>query len=134
MLSPAHMQYAPPQSPAFGAISPQLQRSSSYQPNDARRLEHFAHDGYAPTPSAYDMRFGDSEDTDANLVTNAVTKHPKVKLKIILSDHQFEAGGSISGALEITSSTSQRLRLGEIAVELEAFEGTSINVSSRPYL
>lgn len=54
---------------------------------------------------------------------HAVTKHPKLKLKVVLSSGVFEAGGTVSGALELTTSTSQRLRLGEIAVELEAFEG-----------
>lgn len=54
---------------------------------------------------------------------NAVNKHPKLSLKIVLASTIFEAGGTISGRIEIASSTSQRLRLGEIAVELEAFEG-----------
>lgn len=54
---------------------------------------------------------------------NSVSKHPKLKLDVILTSNTFEAGGNIDGRLEITSATSQRLRLGEIAVELEGVEG-----------
>lgn len=75
------------------------------------------------SPSLYDMQFGGEEDGASEAMTNTVTKHPKLKLKIVLSGSLHEAGGSISGSLEITCSTSQRLRLGEIAIELEAFEG-----------
>ncbi|CEH16874.1 hypothetical protein CBOM_02966 [Ceraceosorus bombacis] len=53
---------------------------------------------------------------------NAVSKHPKLQLKLVLASNVFEAGGAISGHLELTCSTGQRLRLGELAVELEAFE------------
>ncbi|PWN44010.1 hypothetical protein IE81DRAFT_321662 [Ceraceosorus guamensis] len=56
---------------------------------------------------------------------NAVSKHPKLQLKLVLASNVFEAGGAISGHLELTCSTGQRLRLGELAVELEAFEELS---------
>lgn len=71
------------------------------------------------------MQFGGQDDAMDAMPMHAVTKHPKLKLKITLENALYEAGGSISGSLEITSSTSQRLRLGEIAIELEAFEGKS---------
>lgn len=71
----------------------------------------------------YDTHFGEQDSDHHALPMNTVAKHPKLKLKILLASNIFEADGSISGALEVTSSTSQRLRLGEIAVELEAFEG-----------
>uniref|UniRef100_V5GGW0 Arrestin C-terminal-like domain-containing protein n=1 Tax=Kalmanozyma brasiliensis (strain GHG001) TaxID=1365824 RepID=V5GGW0_KALBG len=51
-----------------------------------------------------------------------VTKHPKVKIDVILSSNVFEAGGAITGKVELTCTTGQRLRLGHIAVELEAVE------------
>jgi hypothetical protein len=73
------------------------------------------------SPSSYDLQFGG--EVGPSEAMNTVTKHPKLKLKIVLSSSLYEAGGSISGSLEVTSSTSQRLRLGEIAIELEAFEG-----------
>lgn len=54
---------------------------------------------------------------------NTVHKHPKVRLELVLNKDTFQAGGSISGRLELSSATSQRLRLGEVAVELEGIEG-----------
>lgn len=54
---------------------------------------------------------------------NAVSKHPKVKLDVILNSPIFEAGGAITGRIELTCATGQKLRLGDIAVELEGFEG-----------
>lgn len=66
-----------------------------------------------------------SERDTRQLPMNSVSKHPKLKLEVILSSTVFEAGGQIDGRLEITSATSQRLRLGEIAVELEGVEGGS---------
>jgi hypothetical protein len=76
------------------------------------------------TPSPYDSLVDpDSEVDTYAMPMNATSKHPKLKLKIVLAHSVFEADGSISGALEVTSSTSQRLRLGEIAIELEASEG-----------
>jgi hypothetical protein len=79
------------------------------------------HRGVSPSP--YEMQFGGQGDALEAMPMNTVTKHPKLKLKIVLDSALYEAGGSISGSLEIISSTSQRLRLGEIAIELEAFEG-----------
>ncbi|PWY99072.1 hypothetical protein BCV70DRAFT_163542 [Testicularia cyperi] len=82
------------------------------------------------TPTRYDLEFGDDggalEGRDLPTRTsghmNMVTKHPKLKVEIVLNSTIFEAGGTISGKLELTCTTSQRLRLGEIAVELEAVE------------
>lgn len=84
------------------------------------------------SPSKYDMEFGTGltagldagHDGDRKqLPMNAVSKHPKLKLEVVLTSNVFEAGGSISGRLEVTSSTSKGLRLGELAVELEGIEG-----------
>ncbi|SPO23722.1 uncharacterized protein UTRI_03751_B [Ustilago trichophora] len=78
-------------------------------------------------PSRYDLEFGGLEDpaeqrdrTQDHM--NMVTKHPKVKIDVVLSSNVFEAGASISGKVELTCTTSQRLRLGHIAIELEAVE------------
>ncbi|GAC76057.1 hypothetical protein PANT_19d00091 [Moesziomyces antarcticus T-34] len=78
-------------------------------------------------PSRYDLEFGGLEDpTEHRDRTqdhmNMVTKHPKVKIDIVLSSNVFEAGGTLSGKVELTCTTSQRLRLGQIAIELEAVE------------
>ena len=54
---------------------------------------------------------------------NTVIKHPKVKLDIVLNSNIYEAGGTISGRLDLSCGSSQKLRLGEIAVELEGLEG-----------
>lgn len=75
-------------------------------------------------PSQYESNFGTEGDSD-QMPMNAVSKHPKLKLRLLLASNVFEAGGTVSGHLELTSSTSQRLRIGEIAVELEAFEELS---------
>ncbi|SPO24482.1 uncharacterized protein UTRI_03751 [Ustilago trichophora] len=79
------------------------------------------------SPSRYDLEFGGLEDpaeqrdrTQDHM--NMVTKHPKVKIDVVLSSNIFEAGGTISGKVELTCTTSQRLRLGHIAIELEAVE------------
>lgn len=81
----------------------------------------------ARTPSRYDLEFGGLEDpaeqrdrTQDHM--NMVTKHPKVKVDVMLSSNIFEAGGMVSGKVELTCTTSQRLRLGQIAIELEAVE------------
>lgn len=81
----------------------------------------------ARAPSRYDLAFGGLEDpaeqrdrTQDHM--NMVTKHPKVKVDVVLSSNVFEAGGSISGKVELTCTTSQRLRIGQIAIELEAVE------------
>ncbi|KAJ9479438.1 Arrestin_C domain-containing protein [Pseudozyma hubeiensis] len=78
-------------------------------------------------PSRYDVEFGGPEDpTEHRDRTqdhmNMVSKHPKVKIDVILSSSLFEAGGSISGKVELTCTTGQRLRIGQIAIELEAVE------------
>lgn len=53
----------------------------------------------------------------------AVAKHPKVKLSIALDQATYIAGDRVTGKVELTSSTSQNLRLGEIAIELIGLEG-----------
>lgn len=53
---------------------------------------------------------------------NTISKHPKVKLEVFLNSACFQAGAAISGTIQVTSATSHHLRLGDIAVELEAFE------------
>lgn len=88
----------------------------------------------ATSPSMHDSSFGAQGDNE-QMPMNAVSKHPKLKLRLLLASNVFEAGGTVSGHLELTSSTSQRLRIGEIAVELEAFEGAlgwSSSSSSKP--
>lgn len=125
------------------ANTPQRQRSLSWRadaglPPPPSEIDQFHNLHHALIPSnpfehsspAYDTHFGDQENDNQAMPMNAVAKHPKLKLKIVLASNIFEADGSISGALEVTSSTSQRLRLGEIAVELEAFEGESAMLST----
>lgn len=78
-------------------------------------------------PSRYDLEFGGLEDPvehrdRAQDHMNMVTKHPKVKIDVVLSSNLFEAGGAINGKVELTCTTSQRLRIGQIALELEAVE------------
>jgi hypothetical protein len=116
--------------------TPQRQRSLSWRaeaglPPPPSEIDQYQdlHNALVPSspfgqsPSAYDAHFGGQDENHQQMPMNTVAKHPKLKLKIILASNIFEADGNISGALEVTSSTSQRLRLGEIAVELEAFEG-----------
>lgn len=66
----------------------------------------------------------DFDDAQGNMLT--VSKHSKVKLEVKLDSRCFEAGGAITGRIELTSATSQKLRLGDIAVELEGIEGETI--------
>ncbi|KAJ1581570.1 hypothetical protein NDA11_005920 [Ustilago hordei] len=78
-------------------------------------------------PSRYDPEFGGLEDPAEQRDrtqdhVNMVTKHPKVKVDVVLSSNIFEAGAMVSGKVELTCTTSQRLRLGQIAIELEAVE------------
>ncbi|EPQ27519.1 uncharacterized protein PFL1_05057 [Pseudozyma flocculosa PF-1] len=82
------------------------------------------------SPSRYDLEFGHHDDSSTHhdsspMPLNSVSKHPKLKLEVVLASNIYEAGGTISGRLEITCSTSQKLRLGEIAVELEGIEELS---------
>ncbi|CAO1628486.1 unnamed protein product [Sympodiomycopsis kandeliae] len=56
---------------------------------------------------------------------NSITKHPKVKLEVYLDQPAYQAGTAITGTIQVTSATSNHLRLGEIAVELEGFEELS---------
>ncbi|KAN0065786.1 hypothetical protein ACQY0O_000916 [Thecaphora frezii] len=100
----------------------------------SRPAEHHHHDrprSRSPamrTPSRYGLEFGGSDESRhvdaAHMPMNTVTKHPKLKLEVVLSSTIFEAGGTISGRLELTC-TSQKVRLGEIAIELEGVEELS---------
>ena len=54
---------------------------------------------------------------------SVVARHPKVSVRVVLQSAVFEAGASIAGQLELSCATGTRLRLGEIAVELEGREG-----------
>ncbi|PWN20409.1 hypothetical protein BCV69DRAFT_312996 [Microstroma glucosiphilum] len=52
----------------------------------------------------------------------SVAKHDKVKLMIALDQATYLAGDCLTGKVELASSTSQNLRLGEIAVDLMGIE------------
>ncbi|KAK0556441.1 hypothetical protein OC846_001138 [Tilletia horrida] len=53
---------------------------------------------------------------------NAITKHPKLRLQLSLGADAFEAGGNVHGRMELSALTGRGMRIGEIAVELEAAE------------
>ncbi|KAF9573332.1 hypothetical protein EC968_008786 [Mortierella alpina] len=54
--------------------------------------------------------------------TTQPAKCSKLKIRIYFDSTIFQAGGNLFGRMEITSSSSQSLKLGEIAVELAAYE------------
>jgi hypothetical protein len=54
---------------------------------------------------------------------SVVARHPKVSVRVVLQSAVFEAGAPVAGQLELSCATGTRLRLGEIAVELEGREG-----------
>jgi hypothetical protein len=58
--------------------------------------------------------------------TTAVTKISKLKLHVLLDSTIYTAGGVLTGRLSLTSSTARSIKLGEISVELTAFEELSI--------
>ncbi|KAL9936474.1 hypothetical protein V8E36_004542 [Tilletia maclaganii] len=58
----------------------------------------------------------------SSMPMNAVTKHPKIRLQLNLGADAFEAGGMVHGRMEVASLTGRGMRIGEIAVELEAAE------------
>ncbi|KAK0527891.1 hypothetical protein OC834_004257 [Tilletia horrida] len=70
-------------------------------------------------PSRAATEFADDGRT---LPMNAVTKHPKLRLQLTLGADVFEAGGNVHGRMELSSLTGKGMRIGEIAVELEAAE------------
>lgn len=52
-----------------------------------------------------------------------VARHSKVRVDVLLDETAWVAGQAITGQVEMTTSASHGLRLGQIAVELDAFEG-----------
>ncbi|CAB4489603.1 unnamed protein product [Rhizophagus irregularis] len=58
--------------------------------------------------------------------TTAVTKISKLKLHVLLDSTIYTAGGILTGRLALTSSTARSIKLGEISVELTAFEELSV--------
>lgn len=129
-----HHQQAYPQHPQHAQLT--RRRSQSWDQNQglppppsqidnydlSNALLNNNHNHRHPQYSDLDQSLLSDRDT-RQLPMNSVSKHPKLKLDVILTSNTFEAGGNIDGRLEITSATSQRLRLGEIAVELEGVEG-----------
>ncbi|KAG0335822.1 hypothetical protein BG000_007192, partial [Podila horticola] len=57
-------------------------------------------------------------------------KCSKLKIRIFFDSTIFQAGGNLFGRMEITASSSRSLKLGEIAVELAAYEGPDIPPSN----
>lgn len=139
VMSPAALPNQPmspymPQSPMMVDMPIQMAQQDIPGVRRSNSFSWRAEAGLPPPPSEIDQfpeiqrhmvaQNGMQSSTDA-MPMHAVTKHPKLKLRILLAKSIFEAGETVSGMLEITSSTSQRLRLGEIAMELEAFEELS---------
>jgi len=58
--------------------------------------------------------------------TTAVTKISKLKLHVLLDSTVYTAGGLLTGRLALTSSSARTLKLGEISVELTAYEELSV--------
>ncbi|CBQ73354.1 conserved hypothetical protein [Sporisorium reilianum SRZ2] len=115
----------PPPPSEIDALGDSLDHALVHHSRPASRAQSIS--PAARIPSRYDLEFGGLEDPAENRDRmqdhmNMVTKHPKVKIDVILSSNVFEAGAAISGKVELTCTTSQRLRLGQIAVELEAVE------------
>ncbi|CAG8467224.1 13369_t:CDS:2 [Acaulospora colombiana] len=54
--------------------------------------------------------------------TTAITKVTKLKLHVSLDSTIYTAGGILTGRLELISTTSKSLKLGEISCELTAYE------------
>lgn len=63
-----------------------------------------------------------------NIAFRPMTTQParcsKLKIRIFFDSTIFQAGGNLFGRMEITATSSRSLKLGEIAVELAAYEGT----------
>ncbi|KAE8212482.1 hypothetical protein CF327_g3880 [Tilletia walkeri] len=94
--------------------------SPNHIPNELLRSTSpaFAPDHRPPSRAAS----VDLLDDQRSLPMNAVTKHPKLRLQLTLGQDCFEAGGAIHGRMEVCSMTGKGMRIGEIAVELEAAE------------
>ncbi|GJJ70955.1 hypothetical protein EMPS_03305 [Entomortierella parvispora] len=56
------------------------------------------------------------------LTTAQPAKCSKLKIRIFFDSTIFQAGGNLFGRMEITATSSRSLKLGEIAVELAAYE------------
>ncbi|CAG8461841.1 11605_t:CDS:2 [Ambispora leptoticha] len=54
--------------------------------------------------------------------TTAVSKNSKLKLHVLLDSTIYTAGGTLNGRLLLACSTSRSVKLGEISVELTAYE------------
>ncbi|KAF9090160.1 hypothetical protein BGX29_011625 [Mortierella sp. GBA35] len=55
-------------------------------------------------------------------MTAAPAKCSKLKIRIYFDSTIFQAGGNLFGRMEVTATSSRSLKLGEIAVELAAYE------------
>ncbi|KAG0265147.1 hypothetical protein BG011_005359 [Mortierella polycephala] len=62
--------------------------------------------------------------------TTQPAKCSKLKIRIYFDSTIFQAGGNLFGRMEIIATSSRSLKLGEIAVELAAYEGPSIPPSN----
>lgn len=58
-----------------------------------------------------------------NPVPTTPGKSSKLKINVLLDSTIYAAGGNLYGRLEVVSSSHRSLKLGEIAVELNGFEG-----------
>ena len=57
-------------------------------------------------------------------MTSQPAKCSKLKIRIFFDSTIFQAGGTLFGRMEVTATSSRSLKLGEIAVELAAYEGS----------
>ncbi|CAD6886767.1 unnamed protein product [Tilletia controversa] len=101
-----HPPATPPSPHMHGQFPNELLRSTSPAVGPDHRL-----------PAAADF-VGDQR----SMPMDAVTKHPKLRLQLTLGADCFEAGGAVHGRMEVCSLTGKGMRIGEIAVELEAAE------------
>lgn len=62
-----------------------------------------------------------------NIAFRPTTAQPakcsKLKIRIFFDSTIFQAGGNLFGRMEVTATSTRSLKLGEIAVELAAYEG-----------
>ncbi|CAG8586625.1 7268_t:CDS:2 [Funneliformis mosseae] len=58
--------------------------------------------------------------------TTAISKISKLKLHVLLDSTIYTAGGLLTGRIVLTSSSARSLKLGEISVELTAYEELSV--------
>ncbi|KAG0205972.1 hypothetical protein BGX28_002522 [Mortierella sp. GBA30] len=63
-------------------------------------------------------------------MTTQPAKCSKLKIRIYFDSTIFQAGGNLFGRMEVTATSSRSLKLGEIAVELAAYEGPNIPPSN----